>query len=470
MACAFPTITSAATLEVLNGTVHYGDGVEPLDAVVQVSYQSAEGGGSTMTVRLTQGSGAPTAGTGCSSMEGPPAEASCTLPRGVAIAVAGSPGADAITVTSSNEGIVYVTADLGAGDDSFDVSGLFGSCWACSSQTRLLPGDGNDTVYTCACLMMAPDLGAGSDTLSGAHMLAAREDGMGFVLVKGKGRDKSADFEHVVGSLFRDIVESGVLAHDLSMGEGNDSVTTSPFDQTIDLGPGDDEVVDVSPASAGQRVTGGQGTDTFQGTSGTGPAHSSFICLSSSLICGRFDGRRGERDEIGTDLENIRMRGNGEDVLVGNAGPNVIYAGDGSDTVFGGGGADVLSGGSGTDFVAYSFRRLQPRGVTATLDGRRNDGGPATGLIYHDVEGVIGSAFADKLQAGRHSGRLFGMGGNDLITGNRSPDYLDGGPGNDRINARGGGPDVVTCGPGRDTARVDASDEVSPNCEHVIRT
>ena len=71
-----------------------------------------------------------------------------------------------------------------------------------------------------------------------------------------------------------------------------------------------------------------------------------------------------------------------------------------------------------------------------------------------------------------------GLGGDDRIDGGWGRDTLDGGPGRDRlvggraddtILARDGERDVVDCGWGVDTARVDRRDRVLRGCEHVRR-
>ena len=46
---------------------------------------------------------------------------------------------------------------------------------------------------------------------------------------------------------------------------------------------------------------------------------------------------------------------------------------------------------------------------------------------------------------------------------------IAGGPGNDRIQAVGGGIDRVDCGDGVDVVFADVDDAVNPNCEDVRR-
>ena len=56
---------------------------------------------------------------------------------------------------------------------------------------------------------------------------------------------------------------------------------------------------------------------------------------------------------------------------------------------------------------------------------------------------------------------------NDVIRGTRWRDWICAGRGADVVRVRGGGRDLVRCGPGRDVARVDRRDVVRSSCESV---
>jgi RTX calcium-binding nonapeptide repeat (4 copies) len=68
-----------------------------------------------------------------------------------------------------------------------------------------------------------------------------------------------------------------------------------------------------------------------------------------------------------------------------------------------------------------------------------------------------GGAKADKLNGKAGNDKLYGLGGNDTLAGGAGNDLLVGGPGADRLS----------CGAGTDTARGDAKDTVSRDCEKV---
>jgi hypothetical protein len=74
----------------------------------------------------------------------------------------------------------------------------------------------------------------------------------------------------------------------------------------------------------------------------------------------------------------------------------------------------------------------------------------------------------DRLDGGSGNDRLLGGPGKDHLVGGSGKDRLDGGSGNDVISARDGRRDVVRCGPGRDSATVDRTDDVR-GCERVHR-
>lgn len=109
---------------------------------------------------------------------------------------------------------------------------------------------------------------------------------------------------------------------------------------------------------------------------------------------------------------NLRRGDRGRDLFAGTAAGDDLRGGAGKDRLSGGRGADCLRGGGGGDVLS---------------------GGP----------------------------------GADLLIGGASADVVRGGVGNDRILARDGVRDRVSCGPGRDIAVLDAKDVVR-GCERTL--
>jgi Ca2+-binding RTX toxin-like protein len=126
------------------------------------------------------------------------------------------------------------------------------------------------------------------------------------------------------------------------------------------------------------------------------------------------------------------------------------FGGEGNDALFHYtvlGGPATLDGGNGNDTLS---------GHPAASPGVANGGNGNDEIsvrVFPPLETPVGSW------------SLFGDGGNDTITGGQFPDVVGGGDGNDTIDVQGGGADTVTCGPGNDIVRYDASDTVAADCE-----
>jgi hypothetical protein len=108
-------------------------------------------------------------------------------------------------------------------------------------------------------------------------------------------------------------------------------------------------------------------------------------------------------------------------------------------------------GGTGEDTAGYQTHYDGP--VSVYLDNRSNDGRPGldTDNIRSDVETLVGSPSADKLNGNASTNRLVGGYGADEIYGNGGDDYIDA---ND-----GGSGDRVNCGEGSDKVVVNPGDE-----------
>jgi len=96
---------------------------------------------------------------------------------------------------------------------------------------------------------------------------------------------------------------------------------------------------------------------------------------------------------------------------------------------------------------------------------------------------LTGTRGADTLKGRAGADRLNGRAGDDALIGGGGRDVLRGGPGydefnarngqelpargNDRIRARDGGPDLISCGDGVDLAIVDAEEDGVFDCERL---
>ena len=149
--------------------------------------------------------------------------------------------------------------------------------------------------------------------------------------------------------------------------------------------------------------------------------------------------------------DDFASGGRGNDCLEGGSGRNRLDGSTGSDYVLGGNGRDSLLGGSGSD-------RLFGRGANDRMVG-------GFGSDY-----LSGSAGSDKISGGAGNDRVYGGSGNDFIDLGTGRNSVKAGPGNDSVNAASAGPAArIDCGPGRDTARVNANEaRRARGCERLF--
>lgn len=186
-------------------------------------------------------------------------------------------------------------------------------------------------------------------------------------------------------------------------------------------------------------------------------------------------GDRNDTWSMGYALGPVVVNGeDGDDVLGGGPGNDTINGGPGGDRLSGdeyyvgftdqGGfdqhGGDTFNGGDGGDLVSY-YNHENPTPVTATLDDQPNDGESGEGDdIRSDVEGIEGPLFSTaRLTGNEQDNSLYGTGGQDILVGNGGNDTLsasdgsdtvDGGAGDDALEG-GAGDDTITGGPGTDS-------------------
>jgi Ca2+-binding RTX toxin-like protein len=280
---------------------------------------------------------------------------------------------------------------------------------------------------------------------------------------------------------------TGVTLANAFLGDGDDEIQLeSPLGLAIDAGAGNDTYF-------GGMARGGASRVSFRG--GTGRDTASYVnadrFVTVSLDGGLFDGRPGDGDNIGTDVEDL-IGSRFPDTLTGNDANNVLDGRTGPDTLRGLGGndtfpegefatgADDLSGGAGRDAVFYSQRRA---GISVDLDGVADDGAAGElDNVRSDVEVVssgsgndvlIGNAGANEFGSGGGTDRIEGRGGADVlsaeddIAGFLAPDTVLGGAGNDRISVADEVLDDVRCGTGAaDVAFIDSLDTIAA-CEQV---
>jgi Ca2+-binding RTX toxin-like protein len=172
-----------------------------------------------------------------------------------------------------------------------------------------------------------------------------------------------------------------------------------------------------------------------------------------------FDGKlQNDSFKNFTSIASEPHGGPGIDFFTGGSGPDRLYGdgdhdsldgGAGPDTLDGGAGVDTITGGDGSDVASWSDATGP---VTASLDGAANDGVAGENEnIPADVEGIVGSPYADKLSgSGTSNDALFGGDGPDDLEGWGGDDQLYGQAGNDTLHPNAGA-DVLSGGADSDT-------------------
>jgi hypothetical protein len=353
------------------------------------------------------------------------------------------------------------------------------------------------TVATSLAMLAAPGLAQASSLVGVVHdqgltyVLADDDEGPSDIKVN-RGKTDPGQQPFVLVENTKGAVEAGECEQVSSTQVG----CIGEFDAVVVLGDGGNYKVSLSlhdiegPALHGEGY-GGEGNDTFTVA------------------------RVNVDDQPDTYFEG----GNGNDTIAGGFGPDEIHGEAGDDSVAGGAddAADIVDGGPGFDEIPdiendYAGGFVDD--VSVTIDGRPNDGDPGEGDNVLGVEKltvianhatVIGddapndftvvAGNSSTIEGRGGNDRLVAQDGNDSISGGDGDDYLEGGfgndvldggagvdqfvgdrterdviaTGNDRILARDGNAEQVTCGIGSDSAQVDANDVVDATCESVDR-
>ena len=152
---------------------------------------------------------------------------------------------------------------------------------------------------------------------------------------------------------------------------------------------------------------GTEGADTLTGTAG------------ADWITGS-----GGDDTITGDASIDVLSGNGgNDTIRGDAGSDVLYGGSGDDILEGGVEGDILVGGSGMDMASYAT--ASTGSVRAYLGASFGNTRDADRDQYTDLEGLEGTAGADRLGGDAFANVLRGLAGNDTLMGGTGDDIYE---------------------------------------------
>ena len=295
----------------------------------------------------------------------------------------------------------------------------------------------------------------------------------------------------------------------INMGGGDDTVIGSEFSEVITPGKGNDNVngnagddtMVWNPGEASDVMTGGDGRDVVVDNGGA--VDEQFVIKPKDGDPTRVDASRINNPfTLDIDAEQLQLNAaGGNDTVTGNPGvaaliKTEINGGDGNDTLVGTDGNDVMKGGAGNDSVAGAQGNddmagddgddlliWNPgEGTDKFEGGAGNDVGQDNGGAA--AEHFIVSANGQRVTATRDTGAPFFLDMGTIETldlntaaGDDTVDVRNGlaalltvdadlGEGNDTINARNDSAQTIDGAAGTDTAKVDATDQVS-NVEKV---
>lgn len=253
-------------------------------------------------------------------------------------------------------------------------------------------------------------------------------------------------------------------------GTGDDTIGGGLGPDVLRGGKGSDMLAGPTPDGGADELLGGLDSDTAVavGRNAAGP-----VSLALSLDDQPNDGAPGQPapDNLRADIENLTS-GPGNDTIVPRWFGGTVRAGEGDDTFeLRNGWSYTAHGDAGNDTASYAGQTL---GVSASLDGRANDGPHEpfpTGAVGNllTIENVTGGSGSDRIEGNAGVNRLGGGDGSDQIDGHPGPDRLLGGDGDDHLvgfdQAQDQSSDRVDCGEGRDTVVFDRLDSLAADCE-----
>jgi len=240
--------------------------------------------------------------------------------------------------------------------------------------------------------------------------------------------------------------------------KGNDKVYGKGGNDTLYGESGADTLFG---GSGGDELYGGSGNDKLNGDDGNDYLHG----LDGNDL---LNGGRGNDELVGGKGNDTLLGGDGNDRLYDDTGNNIFYGDAGNDTLYGDGGNNTMYGGSGNDYyivdsVSDTVIEYQKSGVDtvessityvlgAYVDHLILTGYDETTDQHAAIDGY-GNDMANRIKGNSASNYLFGYGGNDTLNGGDSDfsdDYLSGGDGSDRLEAKYGN-DTLVGGTGADT-------------------
>ncbi len=249
----------------------------------------------------------------------------------------------------------------------------------------------------------------------------------------------------IYGDGGNDVLDGKAGADHIYGGDGNDVIYGGDIEDFLDGGAGDDIIYAGTSAGALDVVIGGDGDDRLYGEAGIdemyGGAGNDYIDAGGDTDLAFGDsgndvmyGGDGPDELRGGTGDDIISGGSGGDKLLGEAGDDIILGGIGQSSGGVAGDSDELIGDVGFDMASFSdfnidlsvAADLRNQGVVVAIGG--TDLLNPQNQLWTDLEGIIGSKFADTLLGNDTADEnwLIGGGRNDVLQGFQGNDLLVG--------------------------------------------
>ena len=324
---------------------------------------------------------------------------------------------------------------------------------------------------------------AGDNTLGGADGNDVIDGGKGADLMRG-GLGNDTFYVDNTGDVVAEYTNAGTdsvfSSVTFTLGNNVENLTLTGTGNHNATGNGLDNIL---TGNAGNNVMNGKaGADTMIGGAGN---DTYYVDNSGDIVT---EGKSGGSDEVrssidyalGANLENLTLLGAANLHATGNTLNNTLTGNTGDNSLDGAGGTDTLAGGIGND--TYYVTAAANGDLDLVVEGAGAGSDTvfvmSNGIAYtltDNVENLVlarggtgtGNAHDNTITVGRSAGILYGMDGNDTLTGNSEVlgSQLHGGAGDDILTTGslldgGQGDDIMNGGQGSTTYFVDSSGDV----------
>ena len=280
--------------------------------------------------------------------------------------------------------------------------------------------------------------------------------------------DTRSEIGTLMAGAGNDTIIGNDLANTIYGNGGNDTIDGGAGNDMLYGGAGDDILTGGFGNENG--LFGGDGIDTASYAGRTGVVYADLTAGYGTVdyyAADTYDhienltGGSGRNTLIGDSGNNVLTGGAANDQLHGFAGADHLIGGAGNDMLNGGLGADSLEGGAGDDSLLIDAADTTINGgdgfdsaLVQTADAVTLNMGTAS------IEWARGNDGADTFTAASQTVAvyIYGMDGNDTLTGSAFGDYLDGGAGNDTLLG-GDGADILFGNTGADIMRGQDGDD-----------